>query len=419
MKTLNLYAAVWDACAGPASEVRHGMSSEGYQSALDELSGKGYRLKRVSGYLIDNRDHYAAIWEHTSGAAWHARHRLSSDQLQHALDEFRKQGYRLRLVSGYSVRGEDLYAALWDKEPTTEWQARHRLTSDEYRQTAEQMREQGYRLTWVSTYEHEGTDHYAAIWDKSSGPEWRARHGMTPSEYQSTFDAMSRDGFRPICLSACSTRNHQTLFAALWQKRSGSAWAAQHALTSGGYQYTLSHLHSQGYQLISIAGYGGTEAAIAGVNLKLEKPLQSDWCWAAATVSVARYYDANSAWTQGQMVHAQAGRTGCSQLGNSKACNQTGVLDDALSRCGHLSAVVAEKASIQTLISQLSINDPVGIRIGWRGGGGHFILACGAELPGIVLIDDPIHGRSAVNYDSLANDYRGSGSWTHSYYTKP
>jgi Bacterial tandem repeat domain 1 len=27
-------------------------------------------------------------------------------------------------------------------------------------------------------------EHYAAIWDKSSGPAWVARHGLTSSTYQ-------------------------------------------------------------------------------------------------------------------------------------------------------------------------------------------------------------------------------------------
>jgi hypothetical protein len=33
-------------------------------------------------------------------------------------------------------------------------------------------------------------------------------------------------------------------------------------------------------------------------------------------------------------------------------------------------------------------------------------------------IDDPIYGKSTLEYDEYATNYRGSGSWTHTYFTK-
>ena len=36
-----------------------------------------------------------------------------------------------------------------------------------------------------------------------------------------------------------------------------------------------------------------------------------------------------------------------------------------------------------------------------------------------MIVDDPIYGHSVLSYNTLANDYQGSGSWTNSYYTKP
>lgn len=419
MKTLNLYAAIWDNASGPALEARHGMTSDGYQSTFDALLAKGYRLRTVSGYVVDGQDHYAAIWEHTSGAEWQARHRMTSDEYQKTFDQLVKAGYRLRTVSGYSLNGKDLYAALWDKEPTADWQARHRMTSDEYQKTFDQLVKQGYRLVWVDTYEYQGNDLYAAIWDKSAGPAWQARHRMTPSQYQATFDAMNRDGFRPVCLSACQTGNNEEFLAALWEKRAGSAWVAHHAMTSGGYQYMFDQLKSQGYQLRFVTGYAGAAPAIAVTSLKIERQLQSEWCWAATSVSVAHYYDANSPWTQCKMVNAQKGRSDCCQHGNSSACNQPGYLDQALDTCGHLSEWNEGKTSIGSMLSKLGVNNPVGIRVAWGGGGAHFIFAFGAELPNTVLVDDPIYGPSVLPYDTLANDYRGSGSWSHSYYTKP
>mgnify|MGYP006902597272 CR=1 FL=1 len=33
-------------------------------------------------------------------------------------------------------------------------------------------------------------------------------------------------------------------------------------------------------------------------------------------------------------------------------------------------------------------------------------------------IDDPIYGKSVLTYQQFATNYQGSGSWTHTYFTK-
>jgi hypothetical protein len=37
---------------------------------------------------------------------------------------------------------------------------------------------------------------YAAIWEKTSGPDFVARHGMTSDAYQQEFDKWVKQGFR-------------------------------------------------------------------------------------------------------------------------------------------------------------------------------------------------------------------------------
>ena len=52
-------------------------------------------------------------------------------------------------------------------------------------------------------------------------------------------------------------------------------------------------------------------------------------------------------------------------------------------------------------------------------GGGHFIVASGTEDDGFVWVSDPGGGTTAlVAYNTLRTAYRGSGTWTHSYFTR-
>ena len=156
------------------------------------------------GVVLPASARYAAIWEKSSGPAWQARHGMTSAQYQSTFDQLGTQGYRLVQVSGYSVGGQAQYAAIWEKSSGPAWQARHGMTSAQYQSTFDQLGAQGYRLVQVSGYSVGGKAQYAAIWEKSSGPAWQARHGMTSAQYQSTFDQLGAQGYRLVQVSGYS-----------------------------------------------------------------------------------------------------------------------------------------------------------------------------------------------------------------------
>ncbi|MEH1796450.1 hypothetical protein [Nostoc sp.] len=250
----NRYAAIWVKSGGSAWEARHGLTSAQYQATFDKLVGEGYRLVDVSGYDVNGQGRYAAIWVKSGGPAWEARHGLTSAQYQATFDKLVGQGYRLVHVSGYSVNGQDRYAAIWEKSDGPAWQARHGLTSAQYQATFDKLVGEGYRLVDVSGYDVNGQDRYAAIWVKSGGPAWQARHGLTSAQYQATFDKLVGEGYRLVDVSGYNV-NGQNRYAAIWEKSGGSAWQARHGLTSAQYQATFDKLVGEGYRLVDVSGY--------------------------------------------------------------------------------------------------------------------------------------------------------------------
>jgi len=233
---------------------RHGLTSSQYQAAFDTYVAQGYRLVDVSGSSVGTQDRYAAIWTKASGPNWVARHGLTSTQYQAVFDDYTAQGYRPTHVSGYSVNGQDRYAAIWTKESGPAWIARHGLTSAQYQSAFDSYTAQGYRPIDVSGYSVNGQDRYAAIWTKESGPAWIARHGLTSTQYQSAFDSYTAQGYRPIDVSGYSV-NGQDRYAAIWTKESGPAWIARHGLTSTQYQTAFDDFGAQGYQLETVSNY--------------------------------------------------------------------------------------------------------------------------------------------------------------------
>ena len=234
---------------------RHGMTSSAYQAAFDDLVGQGYRLTHVSGYSVDGQARFAAIWEIKSGPAWAARHNMSASDYQSAFDEFAGQGYRLLDVSGYNVGGEDRYAAIWEQSSGPVWQARHRMTASGYQAAFDELTGQGYRLVDVSGYSLNGEERYAAIWVQQSGLAWQARHGLTASAYQAAFDDLVGQGYRLIHVSGYEV-NGEDRYAAIWEQSSVPAWSARHGQSSSAYQATFNELAGQGYKLDVVSGYG-------------------------------------------------------------------------------------------------------------------------------------------------------------------
>ena len=99
----------------------------------------------------------------------------------------------------------DLYAAVFQQQQGPAFQARHGLTSAQYQQTFDELVPQGYRPTIVSGYLADGQDRFAAVFEQRQGPAFQARHDLTSTQYQQTFDELVRQGYRPTVLCGYSS----------------------------------------------------------------------------------------------------------------------------------------------------------------------------------------------------------------------
>jgi hypothetical protein len=142
------------------------MTSAQYQAEFDKLVGQGYRLRSVCGYDALYDALYAAIFDKSAGPAWIARHGMTSDEYQKEFDARVREGYRLRLVSGYAIANQARYAAIFEKATGPAWVARHGMTSAQYQAEFDKLVAQGYRLDWVSGYVVGAATLYAAIWSQ-------------------------------------------------------------------------------------------------------------------------------------------------------------------------------------------------------------------------------------------------------------
>ena len=238
---------------------RHLMTPAQYQAEFNNWSEKGYRLTSLSGYTKDGQERYAAIWNKTSGPAWTARHAMTADQYQQAFNEMSKNGYRLTIISGYAVGGQARFAAVWDKSSGGAWTARHNMTAAQYQQAFNDNSNAGYRLQYISGYVVGGTEYFAAIWEKKSGPAMIAKHNMTAAQYQQYFNEYGSQGYLVKVVSGYE-KGGTDLFAAIWEKTSAPLTAARHGIKGFNYQNVYDNMYYQGYVPVYINGYAGDGA---------------------------------------------------------------------------------------------------------------------------------------------------------------
>ncbi|MFF5210525.1 papain-like cysteine protease family protein [Streptosporangium sp. NPDC000396] len=160
------------------------------------------------------------------------------------------------------------------------------------------------------------------------------------------------------------------------------------------------------------------------LNFAMQHQQQTQWCWSATSVSVAAFYDPATAWTQCSLVNAERGLNTCCgpAASDANSCNQPWFVNTALTRVGHLRDVLAGALSLDQIRAELLATSPIGVRIGWAGGGGHAVVVKGRfhDANGVeyVSVADPWAGDSDVPYDTFRNNYQGTGTWTHTYRTQ-
>jgi len=171
---------------------------------------------------------------------------------------------------------------------------------------------------------------------------------------------------------------------------------------------------------LTVVPTASEEPSWARLELSMQHQLQDNWCWAAVSTSVAAFFGSTN-WTQCSVVSKEVKDATCCANGSSSKCNVPWRLDKALRR---VKALKKKRDGIpgdlEGIRREIDDGRPVCIRIAWSGGGGHFIAIEGyRDDSASVAVEDPWHGASDVPLAVFRSGrYHGTGSWTHTYYTK-
>lgn len=232
---------------------KHNLTGSKYQSEVTRLHKKGYRLLYVDGYNVNGKVKFAALWKKGKTKGLRIRHGLTKAKYQTAVDKNHKNGYRLIHVDGYNQNGKAYYAAIWNKQKTKGLRARHGLTPKQYQAAVTKNHKDGYKLAHISGYGIKGKIYYAAIWNKGNNSKIKARHGLTRKQYQNEVTKNWKKGYRVTQVDSYNSGG-KVYYAAIFEKVSGR-YTARHNMSPKNYQLQMDNHYYQGFMPISISGH--------------------------------------------------------------------------------------------------------------------------------------------------------------------
>ena len=148
---------------------------------------------------------------------------------------------------------------------------------------------------------------------------------------------------------------------------------------------------------------------------------QSNWCWAATALGILRYYEPANRTSQCQAVNGILKTFGACQDPGNPRVNKAWYVDTSLAHFGNLAGDGTYGAlSFERLTAQIQNRRPVVVRVGWYGGGGHFMAVNGFSggSSDLVSITDPSYGKTLMSYYGFCKSYQGSGRVSHAFKTK-
>ena len=163
--------------------------------------------------------------------------------------------------------------------------------------------------------------------------------------------------------------------------------------------------------------------------LYIEEQHKTNWCWAATALSIIEYFDPMSRTMQKDIVKTIFG---------DETTNRGNRAENYLNRSTNLieniyynknSRDVADKNFVTNadktldfdfLRTEIDNGKPIGMSVGWQGGGGHAIVLSGIEpKTNKLIINDPWSGLVFISYEDFINDrYSSTGHWRRAFTTQ-
>lgn len=233
----------------------HDYPLSSFQACFDYQAQRGRYPVTLSTYVKGGVTMIAGSFQKVASRP--VRVNMTQAQAQSYFDTYNDAGWRPGEISVLATSNGPRFNIIWIPKEAP-YYTLVGMTLSDYSAKFNEL----YGLGWVQTdlfsYTDGGT-RYAATWVKRSSQGYAARVGLTAAEYNQWFDTYFKSGLRPTRFSAVNTSSG-VRYSALWEKLPQSFYM-YYAMSSSQYQSTYNTVTSQGFRLSNISSLGGTMAA--------------------------------------------------------------------------------------------------------------------------------------------------------------
>jgi CubicO group peptidase (beta-lactamase class C family) len=199
--------------------------------------------------------------------SWLSVRNMTSEQFGQFFDEKSREGYMVIDIEVDDFVGEQRVGAVWQRNLDNRgWYVYYNLTSSQFDELNNQMREDGYRLIDQEVYLWGGFQYFAGVWIQNlEDLDWISYHDVTSEEFSTLFTRYSEDGYMLIDLDAYAL-TFGVRYSAVWVENSeGLKWQAWRNMTSEGFSAKFQELREE-YRMIDFESYTGADGQLyAGI----------------------------------------------------------------------------------------------------------------------------------------------------------
>jgi hypothetical protein len=253
-------AAVCVLCAAPLRAAEYltvaGRDAEAFQKWIDEIRHNDMRPIYVNGYNTGDSTEFAGVAvPNPNGLKWEAKIHLTSDDYKDQFDVMKDKGFRPLTVSGYINNGRRRYTAVFVKDDKPiKCEARHNQTRKEFDETLKNMRKNGMRPSIVTgCVDSDGDVHFTSLFVDAGDRDWQIKRDLSAAKYSDQVGEWLNNGYRPTDVSVYDTDDGPR-FTVVAVKDDHS-WVAVAGMSRDKYQDKLKDKEKDGFRPVAICGY--------------------------------------------------------------------------------------------------------------------------------------------------------------------
>lgn len=250
--------------AAPEYTSLSGVKAGRFQKWLDDAKDQGYEPSYINGYEVGDHVEYAGVAiKDSNKKPFDSRFDMTAKEWGDYAKEMKKKNFRATCISTYHTKEGPRFAAVWvstkfDKNPVR-WHASGGQLGKEYEDAVQAMRKDGFVPVNVTAYQGpDGAVRYEALFGQPPPEvEFETRYDLTADKYQAQLDIWQKNGFRPLKVHVYESPDGLRFLATARKPavNKNTVWEEHHDMTGNQYQKQFDKLAEDGFIPNCICGY--------------------------------------------------------------------------------------------------------------------------------------------------------------------